>query len=83
VITAFRDNKTFYLSRFRIRQVFWTIGTKADYHAALKEIEALMTLERDTPAGKRLDFPVTLVEAYENKHYGRAQPVSSEAVPQI
>jgi len=45
------------------------IETKADYRSALKEIEALMAAERDTPEGERLDVPVTLVEAYENRHY--------------
>lgn len=45
------------------------IKTKADYRAALKEIEALMTAERDTLEGERLDFLVALVEAYEDKHY--------------
>ena len=43
--------------------------TKADYRAALKEIEALMTSGRHTPEGEWLDVLVTLVEAYENKHY--------------
>lgn len=45
------------------------IRTKADYHAALKEIEALMTAECDTPEGERMDFLVTLVEAYEHERY--------------
>lgn len=45
------------------------IKTKADCRAALKEIETLMAAERDTPAGERLDVLVTLVEAYERKHY--------------
>ena len=45
------------------------IRTKADHRAALKEIEALMAAERDTPEGERLDVLVTLVEAYENKHH--------------
>jgi HTH-type transcriptional regulator / antitoxin HigA len=45
------------------------IKTKADYRAALKEIEALMMAERDTPEGERLDVLVTLVEAYENRPF--------------
>ena len=45
------------------------IRTKADYRAALKEIEALMSAERDTPEGERLDVLVTHVEAYERKHF--------------
>ena len=39
------------------------IKTKADYRAALKEVEALMAAEPDTPEGERLDVLVTLVEA--------------------
>lgn len=44
------------------------IKTKADYRAALGEIETLMRAETDTPEGERLDVLVTLVEAYERKH---------------
>ena len=56
------------------------IKTKANYRAALKEIEALMTAERDTPEGERLDVLVTLVEAYENKHYRLELPDPIEAI---
>ena len=35
----------------------------------LKEIEGLMTAKRNTPEGDRLDVLVTLVEAWEAKHY--------------
>lgn len=56
------------------------IKTKADYRAALKEIEALMGAERDTPEGERLDVLVTLVEAYENKHYRLDLPDPVEAI---
>ena len=56
------------------------IKTKADYRAALKEIEALMAAERDTPAGERLDVLVTLVEAYERKHYAFDLPDPVEAI---
>lgn len=45
------------------------IRTKADYRAALKEIEGLMSAGPNTPEGERLDVLATLVEAYENKHY--------------
>jgi hypothetical protein len=45
------------------------IRTKADYRAALREIESLMAADRDTPDGERLDVLVTLVEVYEGKHY--------------
>ena len=45
------------------------IKTKRDYHRALKEIEGLMDAKRGTAAGDRLDVLVTLVEAWEAKHY--------------
>ena len=56
------------------------IKTKADHRAALKEIEALMAAERDTPAGERLDVLVTLVEAYERKHIQVDLPDPVEAI---
>jgi HTH-type transcriptional regulator/antitoxin HigA len=56
------------------------IKTKADYRAALKEIEALMAAEFDTPDGERLDVLVMLVEAYENKHYRLELPDPVEAI---
>lgn len=56
------------------------IKTKADHRAALKEIEALMGAERDTPAGERLDVLVTLVEAYERKHFQFDLPDPVEAI---
>ena len=47
------------------------IKTEADYRAALKEIESLMMADPDkTPTeGEKLDDMVTLVEAYEAKHF--------------
>ncbi len=45
------------------------IKTDADYQAALKEIETLMMAEPDSPEGERLDVMVTLLEAYESRHY--------------
>ena len=45
------------------------IKTKRDHQRALKEIEGLMTAKRNTPEGDRLDVLVTLVEAWEAKHY--------------
>ena len=56
------------------------IKTKADCRAALKEVEALMAAERDTPEGERLDVLVTLVEAYETKHYPLDLPDPIEAI---
>ena len=56
------------------------IKTKADYRAALKEIETLMAAQLDTPDGERLDVLATLVEAYENKHYRLDLPDPVEAI---
>ena len=56
------------------------IRTKADYRAALKEIEGLMSAEADTPEGERLDVLVTLVEAYESRHYRLDLPDPVEAI---
>ncbi len=46
------------------------IKTEADYEVALAEIEGLMNAEPDRPEGDRLDMLTTLVEAWEEKHYG-------------
>lgn len=40
------------------------IVTDADYRAALKEIESLMSASSDTPEGEKLDIMVALIEAY-------------------
>ena len=56
------------------------IKTRADHRAALKEIEALMMAKRNTPEGERLDVLVTLVEAYERKHYAIDLPDPVEAI---
>ena len=55
------------------------IKTDADYRAALKEIENLMSAAPDTPEGEKLDVLVTLVEAYEAKHYPLDLPDPVEA----
>src|SRR5712691_2469086 len=51
-----------------------TIKTEADYEAALQTIDQLMDAELGTPEGDQLDVLVTLVEAYEAKHYPIAAP---------
>lgn len=56
------------------------IKTKADHRAALKEIEALMAAERNTPEGERLDVLATLVEAYERARYPLEFPDPIEAI---
>ena len=56
------------------------IKTDVDYRAALKEIGRLMVAEPDTPEGEKLDVLVTLVEAYEQKHYPLDLPDPVEAI---
>ena len=56
------------------------IKTKADYRAVLKEIDTLMTAKLHTLEGERLDVLVTLVEAYEAKHYPIDLPDPVEAI---
>jgi hypothetical protein len=43
--------------------------SRRDYKRVLKETESLMMAKRNTPEGDRLDGLVTLVEAWEAKHY--------------
>ena len=50
------------------------IRSDRDHDAALKEIEALMDSQPGTPDGDRLDVLVTLVEAYEAKHFPIPEP---------
>lgn len=45
------------------------IKTKRDYQAALRAIEGLMGAKKDSPEGDQLDVLVTLVEAYEARHF--------------
>jgi HTH-type transcriptional regulator/antitoxin HigA len=56
------------------------IKTKRDYHRALKEIEGLMMAKQNSPEGDRLDVLVTLVEAFERKHYPLDLPDPIEAI---
>lgn len=45
------------------------VRNRRDHEATLAEIERLMTAKRNTPDGDRLDVLVTLVEAYEARHF--------------
>lgn len=56
------------------------LKTEADYQAVLKEIETLMHAKAETPEGDRLDVLVTLVEAYEARHYPLDLPDPVEAI---
>jgi HTH-type transcriptional regulator / antitoxin HigA len=56
------------------------IKNDADYRATLKDIESIMMAEANTPEGDRLDILVTLVEAYESKHFPMDLPDPVEAI---
>jgi HTH-type transcriptional regulator/antitoxin HigA len=56
------------------------IRTKADYRAALAEIETLMTAKARTPQGDRLDLLATLVEAWERVHFPMDLPDAIDAI---
>jgi HTH-type transcriptional regulator/antitoxin HigA len=56
------------------------IKTDADYRAALNDIENLMMAEPDTVEGEKLYILVTLVEAYEAKHFPMDLPDPVEAI---
>ena len=56
------------------------IRTELDYQAALQEIENLLDSLPGTPEGDRLDVLVTLVEAYEARHFPIPEPDDPVAV---
>jgi HTH-type transcriptional regulator/antitoxin HigA len=56
------------------------IHNEADYEAALAEIDNLMDAIPGTPDGDRLDVLVTLVEAYEARHWAIEAPDPIEAI---
>jgi len=56
------------------------IKNESDYDAALAEIADLMDARVNTPQGDRLDVLVTLVEAYEEKHWRVNPPDPIEAI---
>jgi antitoxin component HigA of HigAB toxin-antitoxin module len=56
------------------------IKTQRDYRRVLKEIEGLMMAKHNTAEGDRLDVLVTLVEAWERKHYPLDLPDPVEAI---
>lgn len=56
------------------------IKTPQDYEAMLERINTLMNAEAGTPDGDILDVLVTLVEAYEAKHFPITTPDPVEAI---
>lgn len=56
------------------------IHTDEAYRSALREIEMLMSAAADTAEGEKLDILVTLVEAWERKHFPLELPDPIEAI---
>ena len=56
------------------------IKSQRDYRRVLKEIEGLVSARRNSADGDRLDILVTLVEAWERKHYLLDLPDPVEAI---
>ena len=56
------------------------IRTEADYDAALSRVDALMDAQSGTPEGDHLDVLVTLIEAYEARHWPIPSPDPLEAI---
>jgi HTH-type transcriptional regulator / antitoxin HigA len=56
------------------------IRTKADYKAALAEVERLWGAKSGTPKGDRLDVLATLIDAYETRHYPMDPPDPIDAI---
>lgn len=56
------------------------IKTEADYKAALARIDALFDAQNGTEEGDVLDILVTLVEAYEERHFPIQLPNPIDAI---
>ncbi len=56
------------------------IRTRRDYTEALKTVEGLMDAKAGTPQGDRLDVLVTLIQAYEAKHFPMLPPDPVESI---
>ncbi len=56
------------------------VRSKRDYSEALKSVEGLMNAKAGTPQGDRLDVLVTLIQAYEAKHFPMLPPDPVESI---
>lgn len=63
-----------------LRVVIKPIKSERDYRRALAEIDTLMDAKPNTAAGDRLDVLVTLVSAWEERHYPIDPPDAVEAI---
>src|SRR3984893_10868180 len=73
------DSSTHRIFEISARDIL-PIKSQRDYRRALKEIDGLMDARRNSPKGDRLDVLVTLVEAWERKHYPLDLPDPVEAI---
>lgn len=60
----------------RLKMNSQVLRTHADYAAALKEIDILMSAERGTSDGVRLQILADLVQEYESIHFPMDSPNS-------
>ena len=56
------------------------IGNGEDHDRALREVERLWGAREGTPAGDRLEVPITLIEAYERANYPIDPPDPVDAI---
>jgi len=56
------------------------IKTEHDYETAIRRIEELWGVKKDTPEGDEFDLLVTLAEVYEMKHHPIAPPDPIDAI---
>jgi HTH-type transcriptional regulator/antitoxin HigA len=56
------------------------LKTEKDYKSALEHVQRLWNVEPETPDGDDLDVLITLIEAYEEKHYPIDPPDPVEAI---
>jgi HTH-type transcriptional regulator/antitoxin HigA len=63
-----------------VKMAIKPIKTERDYDRALRQVEGLMDAEPDTSEGDALDVLVTLIEAYETKHWSIDLPDPIEAI---
>ena len=68
------------LTHTRFKMDIKPIKTEQDYQETLKMIDNLMNATENTPQGDLLDILVTLVGAYEQKHYKIEIPDAIEAI---
>ena len=65
----------------RSKEGLWILNrSEADYETALKTIDRLWDAAQGSPEADQLDVLVTLVEAYEEKHYPISPPDPIEAI---